>query len=94
MSQKGKSKALTNFAPAASRELSTYIAKKFGADKSTVKQIGDLSAKAGSYLRSFIPFNRGGKVRRRPVRGFIEGGMVVLKEVKATKKAPKRKAKK
>ena len=90
-----KSKALTNFAPAASRELSTYIAKKFGADKKTVKQIGDLSAKAGSYLRSFIPFNRGsGKVRRRPVRGYLEGGMVVLKEAKAPKKKRKTKAKK
>ena len=97
MSFKGKSKPLTNFASSGGREVGTYLAKKLGADSKTVKQIGDLSAKAGSYLRSFIPFEAGGKVRTAPmvrVSGYVRGGMVVLKKVKAPKKAPKRKGKK
>jgi hypothetical protein len=97
MSSKGKSKALTNFASSGGREVGTYLAKKLGADSKTVKQIGDLSAKAGSYLRSFIPFEAGGKVRTAPmvrVSGYVKGGVVVLRTVKAPKKAPKRKGKK
>ena len=97
MSSKGKSKALTNFASSGAREAGSYLAKQFGADKKTIKQIGDLSAKAGSYLRSFIPFNEGGKVRTAPmvrVSGYVRGGMVVLRKVKAPKKAPTRKTKK
>ena len=84
------SQIVTDVAHAGGSALGGMIGGKlFGKKgKSAGKKVGRA---LGGFLRKFVPFEKGGRV---PVRGYAQGGVVVLKVGKPKKAPAKRKPRK